>query len=318
MDLTGSPNDYVLYKGHQALRGDLTLAAADVPNGAELLIVQEFTVADEPRTRTAGLHDFYVAQANAKWPALIIYLIDVSGSMSQRLGGKKRIEVVEDTLQSALKTMVRRSLRGNNVSPRYRIAMFTYSDKVRDVYDGIKTIGEIMRIGIPDVSAAHLTNTAGAFAAAKQLLEEEIKRLQKGEPGSIDGTFPTPLVCHLTDGEYTPRYGDPEPIANEIKQMRVPDGHVLVENIFISDELIDSPIDARSWSGFKEKTTFPKSDHATRLLGMSSRVPESYGNLMRKAGYPIETGTVMLYPGTSPELVEMAFQMSVATPIGQR
>ena len=232
------------------------------------------------------------------------------------MGNKKRIEVVEETLQSALKTMVRRSLRGNNVSPRYRVAMFTYSGKVRNVYDGIKTIGEIMRIGIPEVSAAHLTNTAGAFAAAKQLLQEVLPDLQRGDLGSVDGTYPAPLVCHLTDGEYTSRYGDPEPIANEIKQMRVPDGHVLVENIFISDQLIDAPIDARSWSGFSHRTSFPKSNYANRLFGMSSQVPESYGNLMRKAGYPIETDTVMLYPGTSQDLVEMAFQMSVATPIG--
>src|SRR5437588_10606535 len=92
----------------------------------------------------------YTTLATSTTPALVIYLLDVSASMSQPLGNKRRIEVVLDALTSALRQMVFRSTKGGRLAPRYRIAMYAYSDHVYDLLDGIKTIGQVAHLGLPE------------------------------------------------------------------------------------------------------------------------------------------------------------------------
>ncbi len=41
---------------------------------------------------------------------------------------------------------------------------------------------------------------------------------------------PAPLVCRMTDGQYSGH--DPEPVAREIMSMRNNDGNVLLQNIY--------------------------------------------------------------------------------------
>jgi len=117
----------------------------------------------------------------------------------------------------------------------------------------------------------------------------------------------------MTDGENTGE--DPEPIVRRIMQMAVPDGHVLVENIFISDRVLPKPIaDPRKWPGILPDTKLT-SNYARKLQAISSPVPGSYRMMMLEMGYSLDTGAVMLLPGVNPELVAMGFQMSAATPV---
>ena len=90
----------------------------------------------------------YEVLATSKTPALIIYLLDVSASMSQPLGDRRRIDVVGDALQAALRTMVFRSTKGSRLSPRYRIAMIAYSDHVYDLLDGIKAVDQVVKVDL--------------------------------------------------------------------------------------------------------------------------------------------------------------------------
>src|SRR5438105_11407543 len=169
----------------------------------------------------------YSVLATSKTPALVIYLLDVSASMTQPLGDKRRIDVVMDALTVALRQMVFRSTKGGRLSPRYRIAMLAYSDHVYDLLDGIRTVEEVAQFGVPDLSPMRTTDSAKAFAQAEKMLDAELFNLIAG---------PAPIVCHMTDGEYTG--ADPEPIARRIMEMSVPDGNVLLENIFISDTIL--------------------------------------------------------------------------------
>ncbi|MFM1652480.1 vWA domain-containing protein [Brevibacillus sp. B_LB10_24] len=244
-------------------------------------------------------------QATQKTPALIIYVIDISGSMCLPMGDRRRIDVVMDSLSSAIRQMIFRSTKGSRLSPRYRVALFAYSDEVYDLLDGIKGIDEVARLGLlPDLSPLRLTDTAKAFSQVEKLLQEELPYIQD---------CPAPLVCHMTDGAATG--DDPEPIARKIMQMSVADGNVLVENIFISDDILRVPIvDPKRWSGIFPDTTLTD-EHAIKLRNMSSPIPESYRIMMRESSYQIEPGALMMFPGSSPELVSLGFQMSAATPI---
>src|SRR5881275_2128113 len=136
----------------------------------------------------------YEVLATARTPALVVYLLDVSVSMQQPLGGKRRVDVVMEALTSALRQMVFRSTKGGRLSPRYRIAMFAYSDRVYDLLDGVKTVDHVAYLGVPDLSPMRTTESDRAFAQAEKLLEAELPNLR---------ACPAPLVCHMTDGEYT-------------------------------------------------------------------------------------------------------------------
>ncbi|AFC27320.1 hypothetical protein PM3016_344 [Paenibacillus mucilaginosus 3016] len=246
----------------------------------------------------------YRIQATEKTPALILYLLDISRSMTLPMGGRRRLDIALDSLTASLKQMVFRSTKGGRLSPRYRVALIAYSDAVYDLLGGIRPIDEVARKGIPDLVPQRLTETAEAFAYAEKLLLAEL-------PG-LDGC-PAPLVCHITDG--TPTGADPEPVVRRIMDMTVPDGAVLVENIFISEHLLAEPVgDVRSWGGIQDDTPF-LDETAVRLRRMSSRIPESYLELLHDSGYPLAAGSYMMLPGSSAELVGLGFQMSSATPV---
>jgi len=245
----------------------------------------------------------YEVMATSRTSALIIYLLDVSASMSQPLGDRRRIDVVTDALQATVRQMVFRCTKGGRIAPRYRIAMLAYSDHVYDLLDGIKTIDQVIRLGKPELSPMRTTETAKAFVQAEKLLRAELPKLQD---------CPAPLVCHMTDGENTG--DDPEPIARRIMQMAVPDGSILVENIFISDRVLPKPVtDPLKWPGILPDTKLA-SDYARKLQMLSSPVPGSYRQMMLEMGYGLDPRALMLLPGTNPELVAMGFQMSAATP----
>jgi hypothetical protein len=245
----------------------------------------------------------YTVPATAKTQALVIYLLDVSASMDQRFdGSRKRVDAVSDALQKVAVKMVQRSTKGTMVSPRYRIAMYAYSSQVIDLLGGIKTIDELAQIGVPQLTTLDMTDTAGAFLTAEKLLEAELPNLQD---------CPAPLVCHMTDGEYNG--ADPTPIANRIKQLSVPDGNVLIENIYIQSGVIKVP-DVYTWPGIISASELP--DHyAKTLFEMSSPIPESYRGVMREFGYQLESGARMFFPGDQQEILEIGFAMSGATPV---
>jgi uncharacterized protein YegL len=247
----------------------------------------------------------YTVPATSKTPALVIYLLDVSGSMGEELGGKTKIEVISDALHQVAVRMVQRSTKGTTVAPRYNIAMYAYSSQVTDLLGGIKTVAELAQMGVPRLQPMDATDTAAAFREAESLMKAQIGNLQDS---------PAPLICHMTDGEYNTG-GDPEPIARRIMDMEVPDGKVLIENIFVTDKALPQAItDPKGWDGITDESPLA-SPYAETLRRMSSPVPPTYASVMAEMGYRLSPGARMLFPGNTPEIVELGFAMSGATPV---
>jgi len=246
----------------------------------------------------------YENVATSTTPALILYLLDVSGSMSNNMAGKRRIDVVFEALVSTVRQMVFRSTKGKTVSPRYRVAMYAYSDKVWDILDGIKTIQELASIGnLPDLSTQSSTDTARAFLAAEKLLKVELPNMQN---------CPAPLVCHITDGEFTGN--NPIEVAQRIMKLCVPDGNVLVENIFISDKITEPIQDVQTWEGITASTRMTD-QYGETLRSISSPLPASYQIMMAESNYHLDPNAVMMLPGMTPELVAMGLVMSGSTKV---
>lgn len=245
----------------------------------------------------------YNGVATSRTPAFIIYLIDISGSMKTPLDGAPKIDHVNQAIEKVLVKMVERSTRGETISPRYKLAIAAYSTQIFDVLPGVQTIDEVVVKGAPQLTATNTTDTAAAFAWARDLLKQELPKLNG---------LPAPMVCHLTDGRYTGT--DPEPIVREIMQMANDDGSVLVENIYVDENLTKEPItDPEAWTGIQDVSEL-SNPYAQKLFNMSSPLPERYAEVISEEGYNLKPGVRMLIPATSKELIELAFAMSGATP----
>lgn len=249
----------------------------------------------------------YTTLATSETPALIVYLLDISASMDKRLGGKDRLSTALEALESSLRTMVFRSTKGAAIAPRYRIAVYLYSDDVYDLLGGVLTVDKAVGMDLSRrrMDTGRGTDTARAFAAAAELISHELPHMQG---------HPAPLICHLTDDRYTGK--NPGPIVESVKRMRNRDGSVLVQNIFISNRLGKiSGKDAYKWHGITRETAI-KDRYGEELKAMSSPIPESYHRVMREFGSAILPEAVMLFPGNTPEFIRFGFQMSGSTMTG--
>jgi len=263
----------------------------------------------------------YQVEATMDTPMHIIYLIDASGSMddpmpqsqkeqSQKDPKKRKIDKVSDLLEEIAKIMLKRSKKGATISNRYKIALYAYGNVVTaDTNNQFITIDKYVE-QIPDFGdlMQAQTNTKGAFEYAYQLLTNTLPSMNR---------CPAPLVCHLTDGEYTKSFGDPTPVVRQIMNLHNPDGNVLVQNIYISEKsLFTTPIlDAKQWEGIQSPNEL-QSEYAKALLGMSSPLPETYAKELQREGYRFRAGSPMLFPSSSVEMLRLAFMTSGSTPRG--
>jgi len=246
----------------------------------------------------------YTTPATSKTPSFVVYLLDISASMDKALGQKTRLTAAMEALTSAIRTMVFRSSKGQRIHPRYRLAVFAYSNEVYDVLGGIRRIDEVAQMKLPEIDTRRGTDTARAFGAAGELIYRELPLMED---------HPAPMICHLTDDRFTGP--DPEPIVKAIMQMRNPDGNVLVENIYISDKLGNKQYsNSMAWPGISARTPLGD-EYGNKLRGVSSPLPPSYQAVMREMGSSIAADSVMMFPGNTADFISLAFQMSAATGI---
>lgn len=244
----------------------------------------------------------YSQPATTLTPALIIYLIDASDSMNDPCDQTTRIDLVNRALRASVKDMVRRSMRDGVVQCRYKLAIFAYSTKVIDVLNGIRDLPELLRLGVPELTAGGVTDTAAGFAAVERLLDTHLKDFEYS---------PAPLVCHLTDGVFTTI--DPSPSILRIQEMGVHDGRVLVENVYFADTITRRPVvDWQQWPGLLRATDLTD-DYARFLFSLSSVLPETYRQNINNYGYHLQQGAGLFFPGASSDLVRLAFAISSAT-----
>ena len=244
----------------------------------------------------------YTQPASAVTPALIIYLIDASNSMNDAEGGQTRIQMVQAALVAAFKDMARRSMRDGVIQRRYKIALLAYNDRVTDMLGGIRDLPDALSDGIPAIQTGGITDMAAGFEAVEQLLTTHLVEYEE---------CPAPLICHLTDGLFTTK--DPTPIVKRIAAMHVRDGAVLMENIYMAQDMLRHPPKSwQEWHGVQRAGDL-NDDYARFLFRLSSPIPESYRENLNNYDYQLQPGAVLFFPGAHSELMRLAFAISTAT-----
>ncbi|HTI15357.1 MAG TPA: vWA domain-containing protein [Dictyobacter sp.] len=249
----------------------------------------------------------YSLPATTLTPALVVFLIDTSDSMNEACDNSTKIEIVNASLREAVRHMIRRSMRDGIPQPQYQVAIISYNTQVENVLRGIRSLPELVSAGVPKLEARGETNTVAGFLAVEELLTEYIASLERN---SIP-PCPAPLVCHLTDAHFSTE--DPDPVVKRIRAMKVADGSVLVENVYIADEMLVQPIaDWTNWKGLMRENEL-KHDDAKRLFRLSSPLPDVYRQNINNYGYHLQKGSVLFFPGTHRDLVRLAFAISAGT-----
>ena len=244
----------------------------------------------------------YTRPATSLTPALVVYLIDASHSMNELCGPTTKMDIVNRALKEAVKDMVRRSIRDGIVQRRYKVAIFAYSTAVVDVLGGVRDLPDLVKHGLPVISAGGETDTTIGFSVVEQLLKANLGELEAG---------PAPLVCHLTDALITA--GDPTPVVRRVQALSVPDGPVLVENVYVADKMLRASVqDWHRWEGVSKPNQLTN-EYARMLLRLSSPLPETYRQNINNYGYRLQPGCALFFPGAHIDLVRLAFAISTAT-----
>jgi hypothetical protein len=247
----------------------------------------------------------YTAKATAKTPAHIIFLIDISESMAQPCYGQPRISVVARALTEVIFHMMDMStiMVGNQpkIRPRFRVAILGYNERVYDPYEGFVSIDKLAQAGVPSFQPAGETNMFLGFQAVEKLIDQLLSAL-----GNAPAPLPAPLVCHLTDMEYN-KGNSPLALAERIRAYETDDGPVLIENVFISDNALRTPIsNIESWPGVGSEAELQGS-FAAELFRMSSEIPATYLETIRYWGFSnMKPGSRLMFPGANPDLIKTA------------
>jgi hypothetical protein len=263
----------------------------------------------------------YSAPIQRSDPTAFLFLVDQSGSMGDRMAGEKtKAQFVADVLNRTLMNLVIRCTRAEGVRNYFEVGVIGYGG--RGAANGFSgTLGGKILHPISDIEANPLRiedRKKKTDDGAGGLVEQTVKFPVWFQPVSDGGTpmcaaltqaaealvgwcdqhrssYP-PTVLHVTDGQSTD--GDPEHLADMLRQISTDDGQVLLLNIHVSDNN-SAPI------------TFPSSaaslpdDYARMLFRMSSPLPDHLVKAVQEKGGSVTSdarGFVFNADGT--EIVE--------------
>lgn len=257
----------------------------------------------------------YSAEISRPNPALMGFLIDQSGSMSDSMSGgnKSKSEETADALNKILSSLITKNQDKNEILDRFEIFVLGYGGNgVVSPIDSID-IGEMpVPISRLNKSAKYETRTQkrikkepdGAGGLIEKEYDAEIKFQVWAKPDSSGGTpmgeafrssygiiqnwvnshpnsYP-PILINITDGEYNGE--DPTPIVQDIKNLSTSDGSTLVFNIHISSDTSGSPAIA-----FPDDSFQPPDSFADTLFRMSSHLTPAIIEYAQKMDRNVKT-----------------------------
>jgi uncharacterized protein YegL len=248
----------------------------------------------------------YSAEISRDNPTAVVFLIDQSGSMDEKMvTGKTKADFVADVLNKTIYTLVTNCTKSDGVRNYFDVGVIGYG-------------GQGVGAGLGGALASSIVNPITALAnsplriedrtridddGAGGVLERRIKFPVWFEPTSSGGTpmcagltkaaealvqwcdthpnsYP-PTVLHVTDGASTD--GDPEGVGSALQRISTSDGECLLFNIHVSTQQ-------------GETVQYPSSDAALPdnygklLFRLSSVLPPHVSKIAADKGYKLTEG----------------------------
>jgi len=263
----------------------------------------------------------YSAEISRSNPTVFLFLVDRSGSMSDKMAsGRSKSQFVADALNRTLATLITRCTKAEGTRDYFSIGVITYG-------------GEGIVNGFQGELSSSILNPISKIESAPIRLEDRKKKVDDGAGGIIeqstkfpvwfepkaDGGTPMcagitkaaeelvtwcdshpncypPTLLHVTDGESTD--GNPEELANQLKQIQTNDGSVLLLNLHVS-AFSSNPIK------FPASEDFLPDSYAKMLFRMSSLLPEHLIKFAQEKGFQVSMESRgFMFNAEAPEIVD--------------
>lgn len=245
----------------------------------------------------------YSSEISRRNPGCIIFLLDQSGSMGERIGrgNVSKAKGAADAINRLLQELVLKCTKEEGVRDYFDIAIMGYGS--REGYAGPLIGQKIVKLSWLaehtlkiDERTRKEPNGAGGTVEVKvkfpvwfepvasadtpmcralELGYEWVKEWVTDHPDA----FP-PIVFNITDGEATD--GDPEPNAKKVMELSTSDGNVLMFNCHISSTKAPPVLFPAN------ENELPRDEFAKKLFRMSSTLPEPILNLAAKEGFDVK------------------------------
>lgn len=263
----------------------------------------------------------YEAEISRANPTAFLFLIDQSGSMSDRLAtGRTKAEQVADVMNRTLMNLITRCAKAEGTRDYFEVGVIGYGG--HGVSNGFKgeLSGKIMH-PISEVEEAPL-RIEGRIKkeddGAGGIIEKKIKFPVWFEASAYGGTpmcnalvtaaqelvdwcdahpdsYP-PTILHITDGEAND--GDPEEIASKLATLSTDDGEVLLFNLFVSNVKSDPIVFPDSAAGLPN-------EYAEMLFRMSSVLPKHLASAAKEKRYTLgEDARGYIFGADAAEIVD--------------
>jgi hypothetical protein len=244
----------------------------------------------------------YEAEVSRNNPSAFLFLVDMSGSMTDPYAnGKRKADGVADAINKLLTNLSIKCTKSEGVRDYYDVGVISYGKQVapalggeltgltlapisavanhparieeraKQEEDGAGGISEI-KVKFPvwfDPKAAGSTPMCKAFQTAHEALEPWVA----AHPYS----FP-PIVINITDGESTD--GDPTVEAEKLRSLETQDGNTLLFNCHISASEGSSVLFADADEGLPDQ-------FARLLFTMSSPLPDAIRESAEREGFDV-------------------------------
>lgn len=246
----------------------------------------------------------YQAPIQRSDPTAFLFLVDQSGSMGDRMASseKTKAHFVADVLNRTFMDLVTRCTKSDGVRDYFHIGVIGYGAQgAQNSLQG--ALGGQVLNAISALEANPLrveTRRRKMDDGAGGIIEQSVKFPVWFEPQSNGGTpmceairrageelaawcdmhpnsYP-PTVLHVTDGESTD--GDPEPLADTLRQFSTQDGNILLLNLHVSAQAGHPISFPASESGLPDQ-------YAKALFRMSSELPSHLVKAVQEKGHKV-------------------------------
>jgi hypothetical protein len=250
-------------------------------------------------------HSAEISRAN---PTCFLFLLDQSTSMQDPWGGEPgtvKSQTAAMILNRLLQQLVLRCAKSEGIRDYFHVGVIGYGDNVGPILSGALAGNNLVPISAVANNPLRVEEkTRKVEDGAGGVVEQRIKFPIWFEPLASGGTpmcealllavqivagfialapacYP-PVVFNITDGEATD--GDPEPCAEELKNLASDDGNVVLYNLHIS-------------SARRPVISFPDSEqglpdaHAQTLFRMSSVLPFQVREMAFRGGYKVSANS---------------------------